>query len=410
MKLTHKHTLISGFTGYIVQAIVNNLAPLLFVTFQREFGITLDKIGYIASINFFIQIVTDLAAAKYADRFGYRRCVCFALFLSFAGLSGLGIFPYIFPNAYAGIILATVISAVGGGLLEVVISPIVEAIPGEKKSAKMSFLHSFYCWGQVGVVVLSTLFFVTAGIENWRFLCFAWAAVPIFNFFMFLKVPIYHLVEEERKTPFKELLGQKMFWLFLVLMLCAGASELAMSQWSSLFAEVGLNVSKSAGDMLGMCMFAVLMGISRVYFGVNSHRIKIENGLLLSSVLCILSYALTAFSKSPVLSLIGCSLCGLSVGLMWPGTYSMASRFFPSGGTTMFAVLAFAGDVGCSAGPTIVGNISSFIQKISTNLLPGIIHGADFTQIGLKTGLAVIIVFPLVMLVSVVLLKKRAKN
>ncbi len=407
MKLTKKHTLIAGFTGYIVQALVNNIAPLLYVTFQKEFAITLDKIGYIASINFSVQILVDLMCARYVDKIGYRRCICIALILASVGVAGLGIFPYIFPSAYLGIIFSTIISAIGGGVLEVVISPIVEAIPGNAKSAKMSLLHSFYCWGQVGVVVLSTLFFIFAGINNWKFLCFLWTIIPLTNFVLFLKVPIWHLVEDGVSMPFKELISKKLFWLFFVLMLCAGASELAMSQWSSLFAELGLKVSKSVGDILGMCCFAILMGVSRLYFGFNSQKLKLENGILLSSVLCIISYLLTAFSPSPLLSLIGCSLCGLSVGLMWPGTYSLAAKVFPTGGTTMFAILAFAGDIGCSTGPTLVGTISTFIQNINKNIFPSLIHGTDITEIGLKIGLSVMFVFPLAMLISVVLLKRK---
>lgn len=407
MLLTKRHTLIAGFTGYIVQALVNNISPLLYVTFQREFSITLDKIGYIASINFFIQILTDLIAARYADKLGYRKCVCLALIFAASGVGGLGIFPYIFPTPYAGIIFSTIISAIGGGLLEVITSPIVEAIPGDAKSAKMSFLHSFYCWGQVGVVVLSTLFFIFIGIEHWRFLCLFWAIVPIANFFLFLKVPLWTLVEDGSATPLKILIRKKLFWIFLILMLGSGASELAMSQWSSLFAEVGLKVSKSVGDLLGMCCFAVLMGISRIYFGFNSEKLKLENCLLLSSILCIFSYLLTSFAPSPIISLIGCALCGLSVGLMWPGTYSLASKVFPDGGTTMFAILAFAGDIGCTTGPTIVGNISTFVQSINKNLFPNLIHGSDITEIGLKTGLSFIFIFPFAMLISVILLKKK---
>lgn len=406
MKLTYKHTMFASYTGYITQAIVNNLAPLLFVTFQKDFDISLDKIGYIVFINFFVQILTDIAAAKYADKVGYRKCVCAAHILDVIGLSGLGIFPYIMPDAYAGILLATVISAVGGGLLEVVVSPIVEALPGEAKSSQMSLLHSFYCWGQMGVVLVSTAFFALFGVENWRFLCFIWALVPFFNIFMFLKVPMCSLVAEEEKMPFKKLAGNKFFWVFLMLMLCAGASELAMSQWSSLFAEAGLKVSKALGDLLGMCMFAALMGISRVYFGIMGEKIKIENGLIISSILCIASYLLTAFSQNSILSLIGCGICGLSVGLMWPGTYSLASKFFPAGGTAMFAVLAFAGDVGCSTGPTIVGNISNLIQNTGAKILP-FISGADVTETGLKTGLAFVSLFPFVMLAVVMMLKKK---
>lgn len=410
MKLTYKHTLFASFTGYISQAIVNNLAPLLFVTFQNEFAISIDKIGYIIFVNFFVQILVDMCAAKYADRIGYRKCVCFALALNVIGFVGLGTLPYMVKNHYAAIMGSIVVSAMGGGLLEVVISPIVEAIPGDAKSAKMSLLHSFYCWGQVGVVLVSTAYFMIFGIANWKYLCFIWALVPLFNMIMFMKVPLCKLVEEQHQVPFKQLAKNKVFWVFFVLMLGAGAAELSMSQWSSLFAEVGLKVSKSVGDVLGMCMFAVLMGLARVYFATYGNKIKIENGLLISSILCVIAYLMTAFSHNAILALIGCALCGLSVGLMWPGTYSLASKVFPGGGTAMFAMLAFAGDIGCSVGPTIVGNISNAIQKLNVNILPNLIFGTDMTEVGLKTGLGFSCVFPFVMIILLIMLKRKMKK
>lgn len=407
MRFTAKHTMISSFTGYIIQAIVNNLAPLLFVTFQKEFDISLEKIGLIIFINFFTQILTDLASAKYVDRLGYRKSVCIAHICTFMGIGGLGIFPYVFPDAYTGVLIATVISAVGGGLLEVVISPIVEAIPGDKKNLKMSLLHSFYCWGQVGVVLFSTIFFALFGISNWRMVCFIWAALPLVNFFAFLKVPMWSLVSEEKKMSIKKLMTSKLFFAFLILMLCSGAAELAMAQWVSFFAEAGLKIDKSLGDIFGTCMFALLMGISRTFWGIKAGRFKASDGLILSAAMCVISYLIAALSKNPVLSLFGCVMCGLSVGFMWPGTYSFASETFKNGGAGMFALLALAGDIGCTTGPTLVGNISSLVEK---NVFPVFLSGGDIREIGLKTGLLFIAVFPLLMCPVIIIIKKRLSH
>lgn len=407
MRFTAKHTMIASFTGYVIQAIVNNLAPLLFVTFQNEFDISLEKIGLIIFINFFTQIVTDLIAARYVDNLGYRKSVCLAHIFAFTGLGGLGVFPHIFPDAYTGILIATVISAVGGGLLEVVISPVVEAIPGDKKNLKMSLLHSFYCWGQVGVVLFSTIFFALFGISNWRYVCLIWAALPLLNFFLLLKVPMWSLVSEEKKMSIKKLITSKLFFAFLILMLCAGAAELAMAQWVSFFAEAGLKIDKSMGDIFGTCMFALLMGISRTFWGIKAGKFKTCNGLILSAVMCVISYLIAALSKNPVFSLFGCVMCGLSVGLMWPGTYSFAAETFKNAGAGMFALLAFAGDVGCTAGPTLVGNISSLVEN---KVIPMFLSGGDIREIGLKTGLLFIAVFPLVMCPVIIIIRKRLSH
>ncbi len=385
-----KHTIAASYIGYITQAIVNNFAPLLFVMFNKSFGISMEKIALLITVNFCTQLVLDVLCSKFVGIIGYRRAVSGAHFMAFSGLVLMAFLPDLF--GYAGLVIATMCYAVGGGVIEVVVSPIVEACPTDKKSASMSLLHSFYCWGQMLTVLMSTLFFVFFGIENWRILSILWAIVPFFNAFYFMKVPINRLEGDKRGNSGYAFLKKGMFWVFLLLMLCSGASELAMSQWASAFAEKGLGVSKSAGDILGMCMFAVLMGVSRVLYAKLSERVSIVRFMLGSALLCVLTYLGASLFNNPVLSLISCGICGFSVGIMWPGTYSLASENMNGAGVSMFALLALAGDLGCSAGPTSVGFISSALGD------------------NLKTGLMFAVVFPLLMIVGIALLLKLRKK
>jgi fucose permease len=372
-KLTYRHTLAASCTGYVCQAIINNLGPLLFVTFQREFAISLPSLALLITLNFGIQLIVDLLSVRLVDRIGYRAAAIAAHLFCTIGLLGMGVFPYSMSNPYWGLLIAGVINAVGGGLLEVIVSPIVEALPGDRKAGIMSLLHSFYCWGYVLVVILSTLYFTLAGIGQWRYLPMLWALIPLVNCFLFMLVPLRTLVEDSTAVlPLKTLFSKKIFWIFFLVMICSGASEQAMSQWASFFAEAGLGVSKTMGDLLGPCAFALLMGIARTIFGLQGPKINIEKLLLVSSILCALCYLLAVFAPTPLLSLLGCALCGMTVAAMWPGTFSLASRFFPLGGTAMFALLALAGDVGCAAGPGLTGvimNRFTFNRGLLTALL-----------------------------------------
>lgn len=402
MKFTYKHTLVACYAGYITQAIVNNLPPLLFLTFHNQFGISLEKIAMLISANFVMQIIVDIASSKIVAKIGVRNSMLVAHISAAIGFSCMGVFPFILPDPFAGLILASAFNSVGGGLTEVLVSPIVESLPGDEKASAMSLLHSFYCWGQVAVVLLSTLFFTVCGIEKWRLLTAVWAAIPFLNTFLFAKVPLCPFVEEgEEEIPLGKLFGSKLFLLLCLLMISAGASELAASQWASLFAEAGLKVTKTMGDLLGPCMFAVLMGTARLLYGIFGSKIKLVPVITASSFLCIISYAVMVFSPYPVLSLAGCALCGLSVGIMWPGVFSLSAEKYKSGGTKMFAVLALAGDIGCSAGPGLVGVFVNLAEN-GVKLLPA----ADASSSGLKTGLLFAAVFPLIMIVGMKLLSK----
>lgn len=354
----YNHTLYACYLGYITQAIVNNFAPLLFLTFQGEFGLTLDKVALLVSINFGTQLLVDYFSARFVDRIGYRPCIIAAHVLAAAGLVGMAVLPGILPGAYAGLIAAVVMYAIGGGIIEVLISPIVEACPTERKEAAMSLLHSFYCWGHVFVVVVSTAFFAVFGIGAWRVLACCWAIVPALNALYFTQTPINTLSGENGGMSLGQLSRKGVFWLLLLLMVCAGASEQAMSQWASAFAEAGLGVSKTIGDLLGPCMFAITMGLARVMYSRIADRLPLAPAMTACGILCIASYLLAGLSAMPVMGLVGCAICGFSVGIMWPGAFSTGVKALPAGGTAMFALMALAGDLGCSAGPTLVGMVS----------------------------------------------------
>ena len=388
----YNHTIYASYLGYISQAIVNNFAPLLFLTFHTQLGLSLKSITTITTVNFLVQLTVDLISARYVDRIGYRRCLVAAHVLCALGLVGLAVLPGMFTNPYVGIMVGVVLYAIGGGLIEVLVSPVVEACPTEKKEAAMSLLHSFYCWGHVAVVLLSTAFFRLAGIENWKIMACLWALIPAFNAVYYAKVPLYPITSEGHQIRFGGLIRNKVFWLVIVLMLCAGASEHAIAQWASTFAESALHLSKTAGDLLGVCAFAVLMGTARAFYGKYSEQIPLKKMMIFSAVLCIGCYCLASFTASPMLGLLGCAVCGFSVGIFWPGTFSMAAATLPGGGTAMFALMALAGDLGCSSGPTVVGLV------------------ADRFDGDLKKGIAVALVFPVVMLAGIFLMKYQKAN
>ena len=374
--LNYNHTIYASFIGYIVQAVINNFVPLLFLTFQSTYGISLDKITMLVTFNFGIQLLVDLVSVKFVDRIGYKTSILIAHIFAAIGLAGLTILPEIMPDPFVGLLLSVAIYAIGGGLLEVLVSPIVEACPTKRKEAAMSLLHSFYCWGHVGVVLLSTAYFTVFGIENWKYLALIWALIPLLNAVYYSRVPFASLMDEgEKGMTLKELVRTGLFWIMMLLMVCEGACEQSISQWASAFAELGLGVSKTVGDLAGPLLFAMLMGSSRAIYGKYSEKIKLEKFMAICGVLCLGSYLLASLSKSPVLGLMGCALCGLSVGILWPGTFSMAAAGIRGGGTAMFALLALAGDLGCSGGPTFVGLVS---ETCGENLKKGILAGAIF--------------------------------
>lgn len=391
-KPNYQKTLLACYLGFVTQAITANFAPLLFLTFRSEYFIPLDKIALIPLVFFMTQILVDFAATKFADKIGYRACVITSQAVSAAGLALMAVLPDALGDPFIGILICVVLYAMGAGLIEVLISPIVEACPFENKDGMMSLLHSFYCWGWVGVILISTLFFTLFGIENWKILSVIWAVIPFYNTFNFINCPIERLVEDGEGMRIGQLFRMPLFWLLALLMVCSGASEISMSQWASAFTESALGVSKTVGDLAGPCLFAILMGIARVYYGKMSDKLDLTKTMLFCGGLCLFCYFLASLSPLPVFGLIGCALCGLSVGIMWPGTLSISAQKCPKGGTVMFALLALAGDLGGSIGPSMVGNIASFMGG---NLKYGLFFGS---------------VFPVLLIAGLILLKRKVKR
>ena len=385
----YKKTLIACYLGFITQAITSNFAPLLFLTFKSSYGISLEMIALIPLVFYLTQLLVDLVAVKFADKVGYRPCVVISQLVSAAGLILMAFLPELLPNAFVGIIISVVLYAIGSGLVEVLLSPIVEACPFENKAGVMSLLHSFFCWGSVGVILGSTVFFAIFGIENWKFLAMIWALVPLLNTINFISCPIERLVEDGEGMRTSQLLRTPLFLLMILLMICAGASEATMTQWASAFTESALGVSKTVGDLAGPCLFAIFMGIARVFYGKFSEKLNLTKVMLYCGSLCVVCYLTAALSPIPIIGLVGCALCGLAVGSMWPGTLCISSQKCPTGGTAMFAFLALAGDLGAAAGPSMVGKI------------------ADAVGGNLKTGLLFATLFPIVMIIGLILLLKK---
>ena len=384
----YKKTLIACYLGFVTQAISANYAPLLFLTFKNTYGITLEKIAMIPMVFYFTQLIVDLAATKFADKIGYRACVLASQVLSAAGIALMSFLPELLPAPFVGILISVVLYAIGSGLIEVLVSPIVEACPFENKDGVMSLLHSFYCWGAMAVILGSTLFFAVFGVENWKILTCIWALVPLYNTFNFINCPIERLVEDGKSMGISRLLKTPIFWLMIILMVCSGASEATMAQWASAFTESAIGVSKTVGDLAGPCLFAMFMGISRMLYGKFSEKLDLTKVMLICGTMCVGCYLLASLSSLPILGLAGCALCGLAVGIMWPGSISISSQNCPRGGTAMFAFLALAGDLGATVSPTMVGSLSEMAGG------------------NLKTGLLVATIFPIILVVGLIVLNK----
>ncbi len=390
MKNNYRKTIYACFIGYIVQAVVNSFVPLLFVTFQKSYGIPLTQITLLITINFVIQLLIDMLSAGFIDKIGYRASVLIAHICAAAGIGMLTFLPDLCPTPFIGILISVIVYAVGGGLLEVLVSPIVEACPTDNKESTMSLLHSFYCWGCTGVVLISTIFFSIWGTQNWKVLALLWMLLPIGNIFLFAKAPIYSLQEDgEKGMSFAQLAREKLFWMLMLMMMCAGAAEQSVSQWASTFAEEGLGITKTLGDLVGPMAFSILMGLSRVIYGKYGEKMDLDRFMKYSLVLCVASYLCISLVPIPMVEMIGCAICGFSVGILWPGTFSKAAASLKRGGTVLFAMLALAGDLGCSGGPTLVG----FVSGIFGN--------------NMRIGIFAAMIFPVLMLVSLLAAKKK---
>ncbi len=392
MSKNYRKTLTACYLGFITQAICANFAPLLFLKFHNDYQIPLGQIALISTVFFLTQLIVDVLCSYFADRIGYRKCVVASELCAAAGLIGLAFLPDLFPNPLTGIIISVIVYAIGSGLIEVLCSPIVEACPFDHKEAVMSLLHSFYCWGSVGVILLSTCFFAIFGTDSWKWLACIWAVIPLYNIYNFATCPIEHTTDDGKGMKISGLFRVPLFWIAIILMVCAGASELSMAQWASAYTESALGFSKAVGDLAGPCMFAITMGVSRIIFGKYGDRLDLMRFMVGSGVLCLSCYIAASISNNPVIGLIGCIMCGFSVGIMWPGTISICSGRLPEGGTAMFALLAMAGDLGGAFGPSLVGNIT---QNAGNDLRKGMLVGC---------------VFPLVLILSLLILKNMRRT
>ena len=387
--MQYKSTIRACFAGYVVQAVVNNFVPLLFLTFQSQYGIPLSQVTLLITINFALQLAVDGVSVFFIDRIGYRAAAVIAHICAALGLVGLAFLPDLLPSPFAGLLLSVLLYALGGGLLEVIVSPIVESCPSDHKAQTMSILHSFYCWGSAGVIVISTLFLKIFGASSWKILAAIWALLPLANCFVFTKVPLAPLVAEgEAGMHIGQLFRSRVFWVIMLMMLCAGASEQAVSQWASTFAEKGLGVSKAVGDLAGPTVFALLMATSRLLYGKFGAKIDLNKAMMASALLCVVSYLLIGLTNSPVLGLVGVGLCGLAVGVFWPGTFSTAAASLRGGGTAMFALMALAGDLGCSGGPTLAGAIAGAFGD------------------NLRLGILCAVAFPALMILGILLIRR----
>ena len=376
----------ASYIGYVIQAMVINFAPLLFVMFQKEFNLSISKISALIVVNFAAQLSMDILSSIYVDKLGYRKCIIAAHIFATFGVASLSFLPDIMNNHFIGLLISMFFSGLGGGIIEVVVSPVVEALPTKSKSASMSLLHSFYSWGHFFIVILATLYFITIGIENWRILAIIFSLVPFINGILFAICPIESLQKEgEEKVKLKYLLSTRIFFIFLLLMFCGGAAEQAIVQWSSAYAELGLNIDKTFGDIIGTAMFALLMGTSRVIYSICHKKIHLLKFMMLSMILLVASYLLASLSVNPWLSLLGCAMTGFASGIVWPGTLSLTSRYVKAS-TAMYALLAFTGDIGCTVGPWTTG----LITDITGNMQDGFLISTIYPLI---TVLALIIIW-----------------
>ena len=410
MRPTYRTTKLACYGAIIAQAIQNNLPALLFVVFQQQYGISYEMLGRLILMNFVTQLCVDMISIKLAEKLGYRACLIGGQCCIVLGLILLSVLPSVMPP-YIGLSIAVILMAVGGGLAEVLVSPTIEAMPGDEKAAAMSMLHSFYCWGQVATVLGSTLLLFGIGRSAWQVLPLCWVIVPACSALLFVRAPFAPVVGGEGGgMKLGTLLRTPAFLVAMLIMVCAGASELVMSQWASTFAEKALGVSKVIGDLAGPCMFAVLMGLGRMIYGRMGSRLPLKQCLMGCGLLCVACYLTAALSGNPVAALAGCAVCGFSVSIMWPGALSMSAARFPTAGTALFAILAVMGDLGCSVGPWLAGLVSDGAQAVPQLTQFAAQAGLTAEQLGLKAGLLLGTVFPVTLFVSTMFVREKGKE
>jgi fucose permease len=388
-----------------VGALVTNLPPLLFVLLMDRFSLTFEQVGRLTLINFFTQIIADLAFSRPVDRYGIRPFITSGHFLATLGLVLFAFAPKIFPGQpYWGFMLATVVFSCGGGLLELLLSAIVQAIPSDAKAAAMSLLHSFYAWGFIVVVLLTTAMIALFGRDNWPIIVLLWSILPFLNFFNFMRVPLAPQVSEEHRTSIKTL-GKSPYFLMVVLGIAlGGAAEVTMSQWTSAYMEAALALPKIVGDLVGLCLFAAFLGTGRALYGKYGKHIDVWYVMLWGSVLATLCYIVAALSPWPLLSLGACALSGLGVSLLWPGSVVNAARRFPFAGASLFALLAAGGDTGAAVGPWLVGVVADTVPSLLKQ--GSLLMRLSSHELGLRSGMLFATIYPLSMVICLLVMRK----
>lgn len=417
--MTEKHTRIACYLGMITQAVSINFPALLYVVFHQEYGVSFSALGTLVVMIFAAQMLVDIWCAHNVERIGYRAASVAAAGFSAAGMLLLPLLvttlppPLVFP----GIVVALLLTAIGSGFLEVIVSPLIEALPSRRKAADMAILHAAYCWGFVICVLGSTAFFALFGLRRWPLLAVLWSILPLIGTYLFAFAPLRSPVAEgQQAMRLGELFRSRAFPLMLLMMVCGGAAEQAMAQWASLFAQLGMGVSKTAGDLLGPLLFAVLMGSSRTYYGVRCSSLDLKKELRRCALLGVCGYLLAVFGQHPILCLVGCGVCGYAVGIFWPGTISLSAKFFPLGGSAMFSLLAMGGDIGCMLGPGLVGWVSDGIQGLYAHatgfagMVTRLLGTAENVQMSLKTGLLTALLFPVGILLLLRVVRRLSRG
>ena len=405
---SYKSTIAACYIGSFVQAIIVNTTPILFIPLREQFGLTFQQMGLLVLINFISQVGCDILFSNAIDKYGFRRFVVAAHGLAVVGLVLFAASPLLFDRPFAGFVTATIIFSGSGGLLELLLSPIVNAIPTDEKAGAMSVLHSFYSWGQAAVILLTTVLLFVFGRAWWQWIILIWTLVPLFNFFFLMRVPFAPNVPEEQRQGMDKILLKPFFIAALATILCGAAAELCISQWASAYLEEAMRLPKVVGDVGGVCLFAVMMGVGRLFYGMYGKKINVSLMMLIGTVGAAACYITVALSGTAVLSLLACGLCGLCVSLLWPGTLVVASEHYPLAGAWMFAILA-AGDIGASAGPWLMGVVAEQAHRLP--FLSGLLtQGMSPDQLGLRAAMLVSALFPIIAFFCLRWMRKRTHD
>ena len=395
MKVNKKILKSACYTVSVTMALVSNVPPLLFLTFREMYGISFSLLGLLVVVNFATQLGIDLVFSFFSDKFDIPKTVRTMPILTVAGLVIFSLVPTFFPNlAYAGLVVGTILCAVSSGLAEVLISPIVASLPADDPEREMSALHSVYAWGVVGVVIFSTLFLLVFGKENWNILMLIFIIVPVLSSVLYSMTDITCVESEEGSGGLLGIFKNPMLWLSFFAIFLGGAAEVTMAQWSSGYLEQALGIPKVWGDVFGVAVFALTLGIGRtMYAKIGKNISKI---LTLGGIGAVICYLTAAFTSNPIIGLIACGFTGLCTAMLWPGNLMVVAERFPTGGVFIYAMMAAGGDLGASVAPQLVGVITD-LASLSPSLTAFASDlGLTSGQLGMKLGMIIGALFPLI--------------